>query len=801
MKNALTIQLYTKLMRLLFTIFLIACASMAQAQNASISGKIMNESGEAIPGVSIRILNTNLTTTTNDNGEYQMNELRAGKYRLLFSAIGFASKETEINLGESGAVSDITLVESVKQLDDVIVTAQKTEEDLQGIAFSLSALSSREVEEYRIWNTREITAIVPNLYSANPGDNRNVTSIRGIASTSYDPAVATYVDGINQFTLDTYVAQLFDIERIEVLRGPQGTLYGRNAMAGVINIITKEPGNQTRGFAEVSIGNYGQQRYAAGVRSPIVNDKLFFGASALYDRASGFYTNTFDNSDFDKKHNFTGNYYLKYLASRHTSFTLNVKHSSNRNNGTFPMTGSVEDAFDKPFEVNQNAVSTMVDNLFNGSLNINHSGNALNFTSLTTYQRNYRIYKKPLDGDFSPIDGVTIINNYGKDWNNTNVLTQEFKLASQASSSSNLRWTAGSYLFYQKSPTKQATHFGADAAFIDPNAMPFSAVLNTSTGKSRGLALYGQATYAISKLEITAGLRFDSERKEQQVKGEFLIDGVDEPVFVTQPDTSASATFNSFSPKLSIAYHIRDNQTVYITGSRGFRAGGLTQISPDPSQAPLYSYKPEHSFNLEAGMKNSVLNDKLVINFAAYYINVNDAQVPTLVLPEALTVTRNAGELTSKGVELELSAKPLAGLQIDYALGLTDATYQELNVPQGDGTAVSLKGNRQIFTPSHTSMLAVQYSHNITDAIRIVARGEWQMIGDQYFDLGNQIKQDGYSLLNTRVGFAGKDFEVMFWGRNLTDELFIAYAYDFGATHLGDPRNFGVTISKTFGRK
>src|SRR5690606_10023269 len=106
----------------------------------------------------------------------------------------------------------------------------------------------------------------------------------------YDPAVATYIDGVNQFGLDTYIAQLFDVERIEVLRGPQGTLYGRNAMGGVINIITRQPDNRTTGFAEASFGNYGQQRYGLGLRTPIVKDKLFISVSGLYDRRKGFYT-------------------------------------------------------------------------------------------------------------------------------------------------------------------------------------------------------------------------------------------------------------------------------------------------------------------------------------------------------------------------------------------------------------------------------------------------------------------------------------------------------------------------------
>ncbi len=134
---------------------------------------------------------------------------------------------------------------------------------------------------------------MPNLYSANPGDDRNVTSIRGVTSTSYDPAVATYVDGVNQFSLDTYISQLFDVERIEVLRGPQGTIVWKKRDGGVINIITKQPGNETSGFAEANIGNYGQQRYNIALRTPLIKNKLFLGVSGMYNSLGGFYTNDY----------------------------------------------------------------------------------------------------------------------------------------------------------------------------------------------------------------------------------------------------------------------------------------------------------------------------------------------------------------------------------------------------------------------------------------------------------------------------------------------------------------------------
>src|SRR6185437_3472482 len=214
-------------------------------------------------------------TITDAYGNYNLQNVSPGKYTVVVSAIGYAYQNKDVMVKSSGAVLDFQLHNSLVRLDEVVVTAEKKEELLQKIPVSITALSAKQVQEYQLWNSKDLTAIIPNLNSNNSGDERNVTSIRGIVTTSYDPAVATYIDGVNQFSLDTYISNLFDVERIEVLRGPQGTLYGRNAMGGVINIITKQPTNTTRGFAELNIGNYGQQRYAFGFRTPLIKNKLF----------------------------------------------------------------------------------------------------------------------------------------------------------------------------------------------------------------------------------------------------------------------------------------------------------------------------------------------------------------------------------------------------------------------------------------------------------------------------------------------------------------------------------------------
>lgn len=778
-----------KIRLIIFSALFLICLSAGGQDNSRLTGTVSNDRQEPLAGASVKVLNTSFSTSTGKDGSFLIENIAPGEYTLRIVAPGYANVTKLVSL-PAGGLLDIRLTPSAEQLGAVTVTAQKREEDPQQVPFSISTITSEKVAEYNLWNSKDLAAIVPNLYAANPGDNRNVISLRGITTTSYDPAVATYIDGVNQFGLDTYIAQLLDIERIEVLRGPQGTLYGRNAMGGVINIITRQPGNTTSGYVSAGIGNYGQQRYGLGFRTPLVRNKLFLGVAGMYDSQDGFYTNTFNDSDYDRANSFMGNYYLKYLASPEWALTLNVKHDQNRNHGAFPLVADPGLALEQPFELSQNALTKLVDNVFNASFSANHYGKGFNFSSQTSWQSNYRYYTEPIDGDFSPADVVSIVNNYGRDWNNVRVATQEFRFSSTESSASALRWTAGIYGFYQDNPVKQGTHLGDDS-----EDFPNSTSIVVNEGKGFGLALYGQASYRLtSGLELTAGIRYDHEQKELGVRQEFQPDGT--PPMVIQSDTSGKADFNALSPKVSLSYDLSDLHHMYLTYSRGFRAGGITQLSADPSEPlPLYPYDPEYSNNFEAGIKNLFAEGRVRLNFAAFYTKVTGAQVPTLILPEAITVTRNAGELESKGLELELAATPARGLELTVNTGYTDARYTDLKVPE-NGEVVSLDGNRQVFTPEMTSMLAAQYTWDLggRQHIQLKARGEWHYIGTQYFDLANQIKQKGYSLVNARAGIAARNIELFFWARNILDQTYIDYAYDFGATHLGAPGTFGISV-------
>jgi iron complex outermembrane receptor protein len=766
---------------------------------ATLSGSVKDEASRPIAGASIQLLDHPQAATSNADGSFRLQHLFQGKYTIRIAATRYAVIHREALIQGGNNELNIILQSPYKRLDEVIVSALKKEEPLQKLPAGITALSARKAEEYRLWDVKDLTAIVPNLYAADPGDKRNVSSVRGIVSTSYDPAVATYVDGVNQFNLDTYIPQLFDVERIEVLRGPQGTLYGRNAMGGVINIITKRPTNHTDGFVQANAGNYGMHRYSAGIRTPLVKNKLFMGIAGLYDKNNGFYTNEFNGSQYDRQSSLVGNYYLRWMPAGRWSFILNAKHSHNRNRGPFPLIMGKEEALAHPFRLNQNAITKMVDNVFNTSLSVNHTGKHVNFSSQTSFQSNHRYYTDPIDADFSPLDIITLINNYGEEWNKVKVVTQELNLRSPASKTSPLRWASGTYLFHQRSPVKQATCFGEDAQLAGLPDKNFS-LINTTRSNSTGAALYGEVGYAFSdKLELFAGLRYDGERKEQSILGEYQKDPDPNPVFPYRTDTVATASFSALSPKLGVSYAFMENKRLYATYSRGFRGGGLTPLSANPSQPPLFAFEPEYSNNVEAGMKNTYLANRLNLNLAVFYTTVTNAQVPTLVLPDAVTITRNTGKLTSKGFEAELHTILKKGLSIDYSFGYTDAEYKTLKVSK-DGAEVNLKGAKQLFTPDVTSMLAAQYRLAIgtNKNAALLIRGEWKYLGTQYFDLANTIKQSPYHVFHSRAGIAFKKMELMLWGHNLSNKRYISYAYDFGAVHLGDPITYGMTMTVRF---
>jgi iron complex outermembrane receptor protein len=744
--------------------------------------------------IDINILNVDQLPNEVKNNQIIFNNIPKGNYQAAIQGEGFASKIISFSVDNHTEVV-VDLDPSYKNLGDVTVSANKRDLNLQLVPGSITSLSAKQIKDMRIWEMSDLSGVAPNFYLANSGDNRNVTAIRGITTTSYEQAVVTYIDGVAQFNLDTYIPQLNNIDHIEIIRGAQGTLYGRNAMGGIINITTKKPVNKTTGYADVQLGNYGQQRYSAGFNTTLIKNKMFTSVSIMHDKRDGFYINTLFDQKYDKQQQTMLDVQLRYYFKNNWSILANHKQYIGRNNGAFPLVNDLKELFESPYTLAQNQLAEMRDQSSNSSISIKHRAKQFDISWQTAYQRNYRYYDKTLDADFSPADIVGIFNNYGNKFNTVEILSNELRLQSAKSSvDSKIEWTAGLYQFMQKNPGRQATVFGTDAGFIGVPDVNFSLISN-NTAKNNGVAAYASIGYKLSKqLLLTGGIRLDNENRSMSVSGEYEKQPM-QPI-VTQEIKTATTNYTAFSPKIGIQFINKDRNQIYANYARGFRSGGLSGISSDPSQLPLSPYLPEFSNMFEIGTKGGNKKQTIRYSFAAFYNLVNNIQTPLLILPDAVTVTQNAGKLRSFGVEFEMIAQIAKGLSVQYNRGITDAKYNKLN-GVSNGEQIDLSGKKQVFTPSYNQFIALQYEIKLSKNMLSI-RSEYQRNGKQYFDLANTIVQNEYGILNLRSSFRTKQFELSIWARNLTGTKYIDYAYDFGAAHLGRPRTWGMGLNYRF---
>lgn len=247
----------------------------ACAQAQYISGTITNSANQPVPNANVSVLNSTKGTASDAQGSYRL-ALDNGQYTLQISALGYAQKTVDISLNDSNQTLNVILQPTTMAMDEVVVSAQKREQKLLDVPVAVSSLGTKRLQETRTWNLTDVIGIVPNYTASELGVGfQQLQSIRGIQVFSENPAIATYIDGVNSLDVAAGGIQFMDVERIEILRGPQGTLYGRNALGGVINIITKQPTNEPSGFFEGSMGNLGLQRHGFGIKHRLLKTNCF----------------------------------------------------------------------------------------------------------------------------------------------------------------------------------------------------------------------------------------------------------------------------------------------------------------------------------------------------------------------------------------------------------------------------------------------------------------------------------------------------------------------------------------------
>ena len=772
-----------------YTVLALMLFNIAQAQ--TIKGTIQTKSSEGIEAATIHILNLDKTTATDKEGNFSFSNIPAGKYQLSITSIGFASQVKEVNVTKDDiTVVNVTLHEQGQQLDEVVVSSDKIETRLQQTPVAVSSLSGQKLNDYRAWNIADLTALAPSLIVMEHGNSSgsNFINIRGTMGFTNEQSVATYVDGVYQFDFYSAPINFNNIERIEILRGPQGTLYGRNAFSGVVNIITKKPTNTTTGFATIDAGNYGQQRYTVGLNTPIVKDKLFFNVSAQYNKRGSVYSNpTLNTRHFDGRKDFNINGNLKYIVNDKWQINVNAKTENDNDKGAYPWAGSDSAARKHPYQAFGTWDNTEKRSNTNISAAVSYFGKHFNFTSITAAIDFHIWFPGRFDYDYTALDLIS-----GSNATMSKQLTQEFRFSSPANGR-RIRWTAGSYLFAEKTKTNSITYYDEDFALIDPAvSVPYHTVSNGDR-KNRGIAFFGQTTYSLtSKLDITAGARYDFERKERTESNDSVHNNIVTPLGVRRD----SKTFYAFTPKLTLSYKLTDHSLLYASYAKGFRVGGF---NIGAASANNKTYNPEKSDNYEAAIKNTLLQGKLKLNITAFYLQQKDQQVGTST--DGINyLMLNVGDMNNFGVEAEVSAIPLKNFVLDWNAAYSHAEYAKLDLyDAASASAKNYKGNHPINNPEFSSMLAGQYNYPITKKkqnIAAFARLEYRYIGKYYLNFLNSDSQNGYGLLNARAGITAKNFEVALWGRNINDARYISWGY--GSYLLGSPGMWGVTLTGKF---
>ena len=778
---------------------LVARPLTAQVPRATVSGRVIDaQTNEALEGALVSVANSAVRGTSGKDGAFRLVGVPAGRQTLTVIRIGYARQALTIDASGSAPV-EIRLSPTSVQLDELVVSADKAEASINAVPYAISAVTGEQLAKIKAETPADLTAVVPNLTNANAGiSGFNFPTIRGVNSAGgniFETAVATYADGVYQVDADGTNFEFGEVERVEVLRGPQGTLYGRGALGGVINVITREPTNQPRGFAKVEFGNVSQQRYAVGLAGPLVKGKLFATVSGTNNRRGAFIQNldlAGKATDYDGRNSVSGSAKLKFIPSPRFSVGLSIGAQKDNDRGILALALNDSVVRARPYTVTNDASNDERRYLYNGSLVARYFGNQIDVTSTTG--RNYlrrRLGPEGADIDFSPFP--LLVAYYGstgpsKDGYRARSWSQEFKLASSARTDRKVTWLVGSYFFRQKTDNPFELAF---AQAVSPIGQAFHAA-NYDTTKVHGGALYGQATWALGpKVDLTTGLRWEKQNTERYARTDLVLGGG-----VTLPGTVQIGEQDSKAVtwRLSLGYRPSDIATLYGTFSRGFRPGGINFAQVPGAKNPPYD--PEYLDNYETGLKIRDRSNRVQATAVLFLIKWKDQQLGVLEPSTQQFLIVNTGRSTAKGAELELSALPAPRFRLDWALGVTDGQYDKLNLSYS-GTPTTLDGNRLTFTPKFTSSLAAEHSFRLgrpSQHRELSLRADWRLLGEQFFDLRNTNRQGTYGLLGAQASLALDPVTVTFWGRNLGDKQFKVYGSN-SLVLLGDPRTFGVTLS------
>lgn len=694
-------------------------------------------------------------------------------------------------------------------LDEVVVSAERHKRNLMRVPLSITALSDLELDASAIENTFDLQYRVPGfIFKTNSVLSQPY--IRGIGndllSVGADPAVATFVDGVYQARSVAGFQHLFDVERVEILKGPQGTLYGRNATGGAVHIISKPPTAAFEAEADALYGNFDKLRLQSVTNVPLIDKRLLVRLSGLVNVRDGYTDDIFLDTGLDDEQNWAFRGQMLLFAADNIELLVGgdvARQDDARAAGPQPdpdccvnlgilFGGTVPD---NPREVTHNRDSEQEVNAWGLRAQLTWDLGALSLvgpvtlTSLTAYRTTN--FDLTLDLDGTEVDAAVNVMDEA-----SRTFTQEVQLAS--STGGTFEWIAGFYLLHEDA--------SQDADF----RLPLLAVSNHPEGEvdTDARAVFGNASYALTKhWRLTAGIRYSVETKHftfRQTISDPLGLATGTPGAVTLTDKDKE-TWDAVTPKFGIAY-IADNLLVYASATRGFKSGGFnTAQFQDP-------FDPEFIWAYELGVKTALFDRRARLAIAGFYYDYDDIQL--LVIPAGgvagtFPIVINAAQATIKGIDIALSAHPFAGFAADLSMLFLDAKFDDFVAidPNNPDADPDRSGKRLPQAPEFSTFVGAQYTLSLRPHGAVTLRGEYRYQSATFFNPFQDAtgKQSGYGLINARLQFDSADHHwyAAAFGRNLTDELYaqniIRADPTFGSIRFwGPPRTYGVQVGYRF---
>jgi iron complex outermembrane receptor protein len=770
------------------------------------------------------------------------------------SALLLATGQAKAAAAVSNAAVADTSNNQALEIPEIIVTAQRRSEKIQDVPVTIQAFTAKMINDLGIKSSTDLGQMTPNVDVALPAGagNQPIITIRGIGLNDFDTNNAgpngIYVDEVYLSSPASQTFQTFDLQQIEVLKGPQGTLYGRNTSGGAINFIANKPTDQFEADFHTEYSSFDTFNFEGGVGGPIAQN-LDGRAAIVVNESRGY-----QNNELTGNHeNGANNYALRLQLLWHPTDDLKVlfnihggqvdnRPTEYRHIGTFvpgtegsanPTVCSVKVAYaghcvdifgyGTPsgfYDGAYNRQQHLRVNSLGSNVHVDYISGPITYTSITSFEYNFKIH--PEDSDASPNRLLEI--NYGV---NSNTFTQEFRAAASGGA---LDWVTGVYFLYedlhQNQPINEFIDFDKFGGFgipAGPGAGDGIAeqAFDNSQQVTHAYAAFGQGDYAITdKLKLTLGGRFTAEDRSFHYDGSYQtqLGGMNNfgPI-IPLADTSEGFHESAFSWRFALDYHFTDTIHAYTSVATGFKSGDFNGsfLSTNPAEIALQlkPVLPEKVTAYEVGIKSSFFDNRLVLNLAAFYNNYQDMQVFVLVPPVAggtgtpVDVLDNARKAHTEGIDAELVARPISGLTATLNLGLLTTRLDQF-VANVDPSQPNYSGNQLPLSP-HTSAAAlldyeIPAGQNAVD-LQFSATYKSHV----FFDVSNDpyTTQGAYWLENVRIAYQIKDdrWEVAGYVRNLSNKNYLVDAFDltvpFGFIEgvEGTPRTVGVEANFRFG--